>query len=60
MAARVVSDLPGSPGRLRFAHVLIRDTLYEGLTTARRVRLHRAAVEALEALYGEDSGSHLA
>ena len=41
---------PGSPGRLRFAHVLIRDTLYEGLTTARRVHLHRAAVEALAAL----------
>ena len=37
---RVVSDVPGAPGRLRFAHVLIRDTLYEGLTSARRVRLH--------------------
>jgi eukaryotic-like serine/threonine-protein kinase len=60
MAARVVSDVPGGPGRLRFAHVLIRDTLYEGLTTARRVRMHRLAVEALEGLYGEESGSHLA
>ena len=28
MAARVVADVPGSRGRLRFAHVLIRDTLY--------------------------------
>ena len=60
MAARVVSDVPGGPGRLRFAHVLIRDTLYEGLTTARRVRLHRLAVEALEALYGDEPGQHLA
>ena len=60
MAAGVVSDVPGGPGRLRFAHLLIRDTLYEGLTTARRVRLHRLAVEALEALYGEDPGGHLA
>ena len=34
MAARVVSDVPGGPGRLRFAHVLIRDTLYEGLTSS--------------------------
>ena len=34
MRARVVTDVPGAPGRLRFAHVLIRDTLYEGLTTA--------------------------
>jgi hypothetical protein len=40
--------------------VLIRDTLYDGLTTARRIRLHRLAVEALEGLYGEDSGAHLA
>ena len=60
MAARVVSDVPGSRSRLRFAHVLIRDTLYDGLTTARRVRLHRAAVEALEALYGAEAGPHLA
>jgi DNA-binding SARP family transcriptional activator len=60
MAARVVSDVPGSPRSLRFAHVLIRDTLYEGLTTARRVRLHRLAVEALEALYGDEPGPHIA
>src|SRR5262249_22409740 len=60
MTARVVSDVPGTTRRLRFAHVLMRDTLYEGLTSARRVRLHRSAVEALEALYGKDSGPHLA
>jgi DNA-binding SARP family transcriptional activator len=60
MAARVVSEVPGGPGRLRFAHVLIRDTLYAGHTTARRVRLHRLAVEALEALYGDEPGAHLA
>jgi eukaryotic-like serine/threonine-protein kinase len=60
MAARVVTDAPGLPGGLRFAHVLFRDTLYEGATTARRVRLHRLAVEALEDLYGEESGPHLA
>jgi tetratricopeptide (TPR) repeat protein len=60
MIAGVVSDLPGAPGRLRFAHVLIRDTLYEELTAARRVRLHRLTVEALEDLYGDEPGSHLA
>jgi hypothetical protein len=48
MEARVVSDVPGTRGRFRFAHVLIRDTLYEGLSTARRVRLHRRVVVALE------------
>ena len=60
LAARVVSDIPDAAGRLRFAHVLIRDTLYEGLTSARRVRLHGLAVEALEALYGDEPGPHLA
>jgi DNA-binding SARP family transcriptional activator len=59
-AARVVYDLPAGNARLRFAHVLIRDTLYEGLTSARRVRLHRLVVDALEALYGDDPGPHLA
>lgn len=60
MAGRVISAVPGAPRRLRFAHVLIRDTLYEGLTTVRRVRLHRLVVEALEDLYGDEPGAHLA
>jgi len=60
IAARVVSDVPAAPGRARFAHVLIRDTLYEGLGAARRVRLHRRAVDELEALSGDESGPHLA
>ena len=59
IADRVLSDLPAGAGRLRFAHVLIRDTLYDGLTGARRVRLHRQAVQALEALYGGKPGPHL-
>ena len=60
ITARIVSDVPGGRGRLRFAHVLIRDTLYQGLTAARRMRLHKLAVESLEALYGDEPGSHLA
>lgn len=60
MMARIVTEVPGAPGRLRFAHVLIRDTLYEGVTPVRRIRMHREAIEALEALYGEDPGPHLA
>jgi DNA-binding SARP family transcriptional activator len=60
LAAGVVSDLPDVAGRLRFAHVLIRDTLHEGLTAARRVRLHRLVVEALEARHGDEPGPHLA
>ena len=32
MTARVVIEAPGTRGRLRFAHTLIRDTIYEELT----------------------------
>jgi DNA-binding SARP family transcriptional activator len=55
MTARVVSDVPGVSARSRFAHVLIRDTLYDGLTSARRARLHRAAVGVLEGLDRDDA-----
>ena len=60
MASRAIAIVPGGPGRLRFAHGLVRDTLYERLTIARRVRLHRLVVEVLESLYREDPGPHLA
>src|SRR5258707_10596220 len=38
---------PG-PGRIRFAHVLVRDSLYHGLSRLRRSRLHARAGEAIE------------
>ena len=60
MAERVVDEVPGTPGRLRFGHALIRDTLYDELTPARRFQLHRQAGEALEALYASDLEPHLA
>jgi tetratricopeptide (TPR) repeat protein len=55
MTEGFVSDIPGTTGRLRFTHALMRDSLYDGLTTARRVSLHRRALEALEELYGDES-----
>jgi DNA-binding SARP family transcriptional activator len=60
VVARVVSEVPSTAGRLRFAHVLIRDTLYGGLTVTRRVRLHRRAVAALMARHRFSEGPHLA
>jgi class 3 adenylate cyclase len=57
---RVVTDVPGAPGRLRFSHALIRDALYENLSPTRRLRLHRQVGEALEAHYARDLGPHLA
>lgn len=38
-----------SPGRLQFAHGLVRDTLYEDTSKLRRSRLHGAALELLRA-----------
>ena len=58
--ARVVSEVPSLIGRLRFAHALIREAAYHGLTRSRRVRLHRQVGEALEALYSSDLDPHLA
>ena len=48
-AARVVTEV--SATRFRFAHALVRATLYESLTTARQVVLHRKTAEAIEAIH---------
>src|SRR5262249_42012312 len=53
-AAGVVGAVAGGLGRWRFAHALVREVVYEGLPTARRVG------EALEAVYATDPGPHLA
>jgi DNA-binding SARP family transcriptional activator len=60
ISARVVGEVAGSPGHLRFAHVLIRDALYDGLPATRRMRLHRQVGKALEELFAHDPDPHLA
>jgi DNA-binding SARP family transcriptional activator len=57
---RVVTDVPGQPGRMRFAHALIRETMYDELTPGRRVQLHRRVGDALEELYADNLEPHLA
>jgi class 3 adenylate cyclase/tetratricopeptide (TPR) repeat protein len=51
VAARLVVEVPGSGPRYRFAHALIQVTLYEELSSAHRVGLHRRVAEAIEALH---------
>ena len=46
-------------GRFDFEHALINHTLYQGLGGTRRARLHHRIAEAIEQLYGVDSGDHL-
>ncbi len=57
VGARVLN--PATGGGYRFAHALIRETLYEELSTARRLRLHKATGEALERLAGDDPDRYL-
>jgi DNA-binding CsgD family transcriptional regulator len=60
MTARVVEEVPQALGRYQFTHVLIQETLYDELTAARRVYLHRRLGEALERLYAAHLEPHLA
>ena len=49
--ARVIEELD-RPGRYRFSHAQIQETLLAELSTTRRVRLHGQVGEALEKLWG--------
>jgi hypothetical protein len=48
-----------SAGRFRFAHALLRETLYGDIRTAARVRLHGRIGDALERLHGNDDAAPL-
>lgn len=57
-AARIIAPT-ATLGVYRFAHALIRETLYDAIPSLRRARLHRQVGEALEQLWGEQP-EHLA
>ena len=57
--ARIINEMPGSPGRMRFAHALVRDTLYDALPIGRRHDLHRQAGEAIEAFAPSGAAEHI-
>src|SRR4051812_11655996 len=48
LALHLVDEAPSQAGSFRFAHGLIRETLYNDLSAIRRARLHGALGEALE------------
>ncbi|MCA1841759.1 MAG: AAA family ATPase, partial [Actinobacteria bacterium] len=51
VGARLVLEV--SATRFRFAHALVRTTLYESLSGARKVALHRKVAEAIEAVHAD-------
>ncbi|MEE8158563.1 MAG: tetratricopeptide repeat protein, partial [Dehalococcoidia bacterium] len=55
---QLIEELPNSVGLYQFTHALIQETLFEELSTTRRVRLHARIAEGLETLYGNDADAH--
>jgi AAA ATPase-like protein len=60
VSAGLLGTLPGAPGQFRFAHGLVRETLYGDLTAVQRIRAHQLVGEALEELYAGRAEPHLA
>lgn len=58
-AERIFVEKPESPGRYGFFHGLFREVVYASLSAVERLKLHRAAGNALEALYGAEREAHL-
>ncbi len=58
--AQVIRETPDAVGRYTFGHAVIRQALYSELTTARRVRLHRLAGDALSRVYGAEAEDRFA
>jgi hypothetical protein len=53
-------EVTGAPGRYRFSHDLIRETLYDELPPAQRRALHRRVAEHLERIHRDALDGHLA
>lgn len=58
VASEVISET-SALGRYTFSHILIRETLYESLTAAKRMRLHRKVAETLEESYAASPEAQL-
>jgi class 3 adenylate cyclase len=57
VGARVAIEV--SATRFRFAHALVRATLYESLTAARQATLHRRTAEAIESVHASALDDYL-
>ncbi len=60
LRVEIVRRRPGVPGRYRFAHDLLRESVYAAPGTARTTVLHRRIADVLEERYRGDPEPHLA
>jgi len=58
MAGLVIED-EQAVGRYRFAHGLVRETIYQDISRARRVRLHARVGQALLSLHGRQNSEQV-
>ena len=56
--AGVINEL-GSQGRYTFSHILLREVLYEELTTGDRMRLHNEVAQVIEERFRDDLDARL-
>jgi class 3 adenylate cyclase len=54
--AAILTEVPGRTSYVTFVHALVPAILYDGVSTARRCRMHRRIAEAIEDRYGDDPG----
>jgi eukaryotic-like serine/threonine-protein kinase len=58
--AGLLRESPDAPGRFRFVHALMRESLYATLDPPARARLHRDVGRAIERLHQAEPEPHLA
>jgi len=59
VAARLLIEVPGPVSRYGFTHALVRATLYDELSSARRVLFHKRVAEAIETVHAGRLDDHL-
>jgi tetratricopeptide (TPR) repeat protein len=60
VAQGIILEARDAPGKYRFSHALVRDTIYDDLPAPERLNIHRALGLALEEQSGGDPTSNLA
>ena len=58
LESHTIEEVPGFVERCQFSYALIQETLYQELSTRRKVRLHAQIGEALEEIYGSNVVAH--